>query len=306
MVSPGRLSAARSVPDGIERPPYIGGTALARRADGGDRLGRMRRSGRLAADIARAAALYIRPGVTTDDIDELCHTMAVEAGAYPSPLGYAPNGYPFPKSVCTSVNEVICHGIPDSRVLNEGDIISVDVTVYREGVHGDTCITVGVGAVDPLSEALVGITRQALASAISVVRPGAPLNAIGRAVQDVAEPAGFSVVRDFVGHGVGEEFHTSPQVPHFYLDRLWEAARPGMTFTIEPMITTGSYQVHMWPDGWTAVTADRSRCAQFEHSLVVTDDGVEILTEPTEKSGHPYWDSGEQARPREALGARPA
>lgn len=251
----------------------------------------MRRSGRLAADIARAASLFVRPGVTTDDIDELCHTMAVEADAYPSPLGYASGGVPFPKSVCTSVNEVICHGIPDSRALQEGDIVSIDVTVYREGVHGDTCVTVPVGAVGTVSERLIDVTRQALAAAISVVKPGTPLSSIGRAIQEVAEPVGFGVVRDFVGHGVGEEFHTTPQVPHFYTELAWSKARPGMTFTIEPMITAGSYEVAMWPDGWTAMTADRSRCAQFEHSLLVTEDGVEILTVPTEKAGHPYWAS---------------
>jgi methionyl aminopeptidase len=288
-VSAGRVSTLREVPESIERPPYlVAGASLKARA-ARDRADRMRRTGRLAADIARAAALFVRPGVTTDQVDELCHTLAVEAGAYPSPLGYAPNGVPFPKSVCTSVNEVICHGIPDSRPLREGDIVSIDVTVYREGVHGDTCVTVGVGEIDRRSAQLVDVTRRALEEAISVVRPGSPLNAIGRAVQAVAEPAGFGVVRDFVGHGVGEEFHGSPQVPHYYAENMWEVARPGMTFTIEPMVTAGAYQVAMWPDGWTAVTADRSRCAQFEHSLLVTDDGAEVLTAPADKEGHPYW-----------------
>lgn len=294
-VAPGSPGTGRRVPEDIERPPYVrphpGPSAgLGSPAGGGDRDERMRRTGRLAADIARSAALAVEPGVTTDEIDELCHTMAVEAGAYPSPLGYAPAGRPFPKSVCTSVNEVICHGIPDDRALREGDIISIDVTVYREGVHGDTCVTVAVGQVDPLSRRLIDVTRRALAAAIAVVKPGAPMNLIGRAVQEVAEPAGFGVVRDFVGHGVGEEFHTVPQVPHFYSEGNRAIARPGMTFTIEPMITAGGYQVAMWPDGWTAVTADRSRCAQFEHSLLVTEDGAEVLTAPTEKAGHPYWD----------------
>lgn len=250
---------------------------------------RMRRSGQLAADIARAAALAVRPGTTTDEIDEMCHNMAVEAGAYPSPLGYRPSGTPFPKSICTSVNEVICHGIPDARPLVEGDIISIDVTVYREGVHGDTCVTVPVGEVSAESRRLIDVTRRCLQAGIAQVAPGTPLNAIGRAIQEVAEPEGFSVVRDFVGHGVGEEFHTTPQIPHFFSPGLWQVARPGLTFTIEPMISTGSYEVVMWPDGWTAMTADRSRCAQFEHSLAVTEEGVEVLTVPTTTEGHPYW-----------------
>ena len=234
----------------------------------------MRRTGALAAEVLIAACEQVRAGVTTDAIDRFVHDAAVTAGAYPSPLGY--RGYP--KSVCTSVNEVICHGIPDSRRIADGDIINVDVTVYREGVHGDTSVTLMVGEVDGHSRRLVVETRAALYAGIAAVRAGAAVSGIGRAIQNHAMKHRLGVVREFIGHGVGTEFHAGLQVPHYYDRRASTPLLEAMTFTIEPMLTLGSPQVEMWDDGWTAVTADGRRTAQFEHTLAVTADGAELLT----------------------------
>jgi methionyl aminopeptidase len=235
----------------------------------------------------------VAPGVTTDELDRLCHEAVLARGAYPSPLAYGGPDNPFPKSICTSVNEVICHGIPDDRPLRDGDIVNLDVTVFREGVHGDTNATFAVGDIDPESARLVTVTRDCLALAIDAARPGQPLNVIGQAIQAHAEANGFGVVRDFVGHGVGRQFHTGFSVPHYYDPRATTILEPGMVFTIEPMITAGSWRVRMWPDGWTAVTADQRRTAQFEHTVLVTDAGGEILTVPSAglsaTAGHPYW-----------------
>ena len=234
----------------------------------------MRRTGSLAAEVLIAACEQVRPGVTTDAIDRFVHDAAVQAGAYPSPLGY--RGYP--KSVCTSVNEVICHGIPDSRRLADGDIVNVDVTVYREGVHGDTSVTLMVGDVDDHSRRLVAETRAALAAGIGAVRAGAAVSAIGKAIEAHARRHRLGVVREFIGHGVGTEFHSGLQVPHYYDRRASTMLREAMTFTIEPMLTLGSPMAAMWDDGWTAVTADGRRTAQFEHTLACTADGAEVLT----------------------------
>ena len=184
---------------------------------------------------------------------------------------------------------MICHGIPDDRPLAEGDIVNLDVTLYREGVHGDTNATFYVGAVDELSQRLVVVTRDSLMRGIEAAQPGRPINEIGRAIQDHAEGCGFGVVRDFVGHGIGEQFHTDVQICHYYNPRQTDTIEPGMTFTIEPMITTGSWRARMWSDGWTAVTVDGGRTAQFEHTILITDDGPEILTTPADTSTHPYW-----------------
>jgi methionyl aminopeptidase len=252
-------------------------------------LERMRRTCAAAADTLVAVGRLVAPGVTTDELDEACHRLAIEANAYPSPLGYGAPALPaYPKSLCTSVNEVICHGIPDDRPLREGDIVNLDVTLFREGVHGDTNATFVVGRTDPDSQRLITVTRDCLRHAIDSVRPGAQLRVIGRAIQDHAESNGFSVVRDFIGHGVGEQFHTAPEIPHYDAGTRTEL-QPGMVFTIEPMIATGSWRVRTWPDEWTAVTEDRKRTAQFEHTILVTDDGAEILTVPTDTSAHPYW-----------------
>ena len=292
-VRAGRVGDRRSVPQGIGRPSYADSGVVDRWSEptvkSASVIERMRRAGREAADVLATVAAAAAPGVTTDALDALCHRLALERNAYPSPLNYEGSVAPFPKSLCTSVNEVICHGIPDDRSLVDGDIVSLDVTLYIDGVHGDTCVTVPVGTVDDESRRLIRITRECLARAIDAVAPGRPLNVVGRAIQEHAEAAGFGVVRQFVGHGVGEMFHSGFYVPHYYDPGRLEPIEPGMTFTIEPMITLGAWQARMWPDGWTAVTADGRRAAQFEHTLLVTDDGAEILTTPADPASHPYW-----------------
>jgi methionyl aminopeptidase len=292
-VRPGRVSPVRTVPDTIAKPTWADGGFVERRetpwVQTPDIIERMRRTGREAADTLAALGQLIRPGMTTEEIDIASHEMAIERNSYPSPLGYPGMLDPFPKSLCTSVNEVICHGIPDDRPLADGDIVNLDVTLFKEGVHGDTNATFFVGQVDELSDRLVRVTRECLELGIAAARPGRPINEIGRAIQTHAEAAGFGVVRDFVGHGINEQFHTDLQICHYYHPRQTDIIEPGMTFTIEPMITAGSWKVRLWDDGWTAVTADGSRTAQFEHTLVITDDGAEILTTPTDTSTHPYW-----------------
>ena len=292
-VRAGRIGPRRPVPEGIARPSYADSGVVDRWQEATvkspDVIRRMRRAGREAADALALVAAAARPGVTTDALDELCHAEALRRHAYPSPLNYEGSVQPFPKSLCTSVNEVICHGIPDDRRLVDGDIVSLDVTLFIDGVHGDTCVTVPVGDVDPDSRRLITVTRECLARAVDVVAPGRPVNAIGREIQLHAEAAGFGVVRQFVGHGVGEMFHSGFYIPHYFDPSRTEPMEPGMTFTIEPMITMGGWKARMWDDGWTAVTADGRRTAQFEHTLLVTDDGVEILTTPTDTASHPYW-----------------
>lgn len=277
-VRPGTLSPTRQVPPHIDRPPYAeSGRAVRRpepRVKSPEVIERMRRTGRAAAEVLAVTASHIRPGITTDELDAIAHAEAVARDAYPSPLNY--NG--FPKSLCTSVNEVICHGIPDDRPLRDGDIVNLDVTLFREGVHGDTDATFLVGEVDAESQRLVRVTRESMERGIEAVRPGQPISDIGRAIQEHAEGEGYGVVRDFIGHGIGEQFHTDLQIPHYYTPHASTIMEPGMTFTIEPMITMGTYQFRLWPDGWTAVTNDGLRTAQFEHTVLVTDGGAEVLT----------------------------
>ncbi|MCX7807691.1 MAG: type I methionyl aminopeptidase [Deltaproteobacteria bacterium] len=247
-------------------------------------LERMRDACRLAADCLLFIGEHIRPGITTDEIDRLVHDWIVKHGAYPSPLNYRPRGAPrpYPKSVCTSVNEVVCHGVPGNQVLRDGDIINVDVTVYYKGHHGDTSATFYVGTPSADAIRVVEASRQALEAGIAAVRPDARIFDIGAAIQEVAERNGCSVVRDYVGHGIGREFHMPPQIPHyrpgpgsgFRNMRL----RPGMVFTIEPMINLGSHETEVLSDGWTVVTKDRKLSAQFEHTVLVTRTGCEVLT----------------------------
>ena len=278
----GRISALRPVPDDIELPTYVVEGEVVRwdepRIKSADTIERMRRTGAEAARVLALTGAAAEPGVTTDELDRICHDAIVAAGAYPSPLLYGGPDNPFPKSVCSSLNEVICHGIPDDRPLRDGDILNLDVTIFREGVHGDTNRTFLVGEVDPESRRLVRVTRECLERAIDAVEPGEPFNVIGRAIQGHAEAEGFGVVRSFVGHGIGEQFHSDIQIPHYYEPRFTTPMEPGMTFTIEPMITMGAHEHHLWDDGWTAVTIDRKRTAQFEHTILVTDDGAEVLT----------------------------
>lgn len=277
-VRPGLVGPLRTVPSSIPRPPY------ARTGDPGrstsdvvrsvEEIEAMRRAGSASAEILILAGQLVAPGVKTDTIDALVHEETIKRGGYPSPLNYRG----FPKSVCTSVNEVICHGIPDSRPLREGDIINVDVTTYLDGVHGDTSCTFLVGEVDDLSRNLVIETHRSLLAAIATVKPGAPFNEIGKAIERNARKHRLGVVRDFIGHGVGTEFHSNLQIPHYYNPRLTRAMELGMSFTIEPMLTLGGIESVFWDDGWTALTSDRSRTAQFEHTMVVGEQGAEIMT----------------------------
>jgi len=268
----------RPVPSNIVKPHYAD-TGVVKRTDEArvktpEVIKCMRHAGVMAADILRRAGDIVKPGVTTEEIDIFVHDLTIECGAYPSPLNY--HGYP--KSVCTSVNEVICHGIPDSRALEEGDIVNLDVTVFVNGVHGDTNATFAVGNISQTDADLIRITEECMWKGIEAVVPGQPINDIGRAIETHAKQHKLGVVRAFIGHGIGENFHTDIQVLHYYDPRHTMVMRPGMTFTIEPMITLGTWQHRMWDDDWTAVTADGSRTAQFEHMVVVTDTGVEVLT----------------------------
>jgi methionyl aminopeptidase len=236
----------------------------------------MRIAGRLAAQALEEVGRHVAPGVTTDFLDKIGHEFICDHGAYPSPLGY--RGYP--KSLCTSLNEVICHGIPDDTAVADGDIINIDVTVYIGGVHGDTNATFLAGEVDEESRLLVERTREAMARGVKAVAPGRPLNTVGLVIEKYASRFGYGVVRDFTGHGIGKTFHSGLVVPHYDDPRNTVVMEPGMTFTIEPMITLGTITYDVWKDGWTAVTKDHKRTAQFEHTVLVTEDGHEILTLP--------------------------
>lgn len=269
----------RYVPDSIVKPPYAETGIVPRynesRIKEPDVIERMRIAGAAAKDILRRAGEMVRPGITTDEIDIFVHDACIAMGGYPSPLNY--HGYP--KSVCTSVNEVICHGIPDSRVLEDGDVINLDVTIYLNGVHGDTNATFAVGNISEQDKHLMAVTEECMWHGIEVVKPGVMINEIGRAIEVHAKKHKYGVVRAFIGHGIGENFHTDIQVLHYYDPRNTMILREGMTFTIEPMITASGESRHkMWDDDWTAVTADGSRTAQYEHTMVVTKDGVEVLT----------------------------
>ena len=277
---PGRLSPMRTVPAPIARPEYVGREAPTPNADGDrytlEEVERIRAAGRIAAGAIEAAASVIRPGVTTDELDRIAHEYVVAHGAYPSTLGY--RGYP--KSSCISVNEVICHGIPDDTVLEGGDLVNIDVTAYLDGYHGDLNHTFLVGEASEAAELLVERTREALARAIRTVAPGRQVNVIGRAIEAYAKRFGYGVVRDYTGHGVGRAFHTGLVIPHYDGPEFDTVMEPGMVFTIEPMLTLGSIEWEVWKDDWTVVTRDRSLTAQFEHTLVVTERGAEILTLP--------------------------
>src|SRR4051812_37488396 len=278
-LTPGKLSPARPVPAHIERPEYVGRKEPRRTGteiQDAETVERMRIAGRLAAQATVLAGEHCKPGVTTDEIDRVVHEFLCDHGAYPSTLGYRG----FPKSCCTSLNEVICHGIPDSTVIENGDILNVDVTAYLDGVHGDTNQTFCVGDVAEEARLLVERTREATMRGIKAVAPGRALNVVGRVIEAYAKRFGYGVVRDFGGHGIGESFHSGLFVPHYDQPELDVVMEPGMTFTIEPMITLGTHEWEMWYDGWTVVTKDRRWTAQFEHTVLVTDDGHEILTLP--------------------------
>jgi len=278
-VRPGTVSAPRAVPAGIARPPYIAtggqpsGRELAPLTDARD-IARLRAACAAAKRVLDTVGRAVRPGITTDELDAVSHDAYIAEGGYPSPLGYRG----FPKSICTSVNEVVAHGIPDDRPLADGDIVNCDITIYLDGMHGDCSATFAVGDVAPDVQRLVDVTRECLARGVDAVRRGGRVRDIGRAIERHAHRNGFGVVRELVGHGIGEEFHAAPYVHHYDEPRDRTRLRPGMAFTIEPMITLGDPAVVQWDDGWTIVTLDGRPSAQFEHTVLVTDAGVEVLT----------------------------
>ena len=245
----------------------------------------MRRAGKLAAETLDFIGPHVRPGITTGQLDDLCHQFIVDHGAVPAPLGY----HGFPKSICTSVNHVVCHGIPGDKRLEDGDIVNIDVTVIVDGWHGDTSRMYWSGDVGVKARRLCEITYDAMMLGIEAVKPGATTGDIGVAIQRLVEKERFSVVRDFCGHGVGRVFHDSPNILHYGESGTGTVLKPGMFFTVEPMVNAGKWQVKMLNDGWTAVTKDRSLSAQFEHTIGVTETGVEIFTlSPTGQHRPPY------------------
>ncbi len=278
-ISAGLVSPQRLVPAAIARPEYVGkpGPTVHRVSDvqSSDVIERMRVAGALAAQALAEAGKHVAPGVTTDSLDAVVHEFLCENGAYPSTLGY--KGYR--KSCCTSLNEVICHGIPDSTVIVDGDIVNIDVTAYIDGVHGDTNATFLAGDVSEEVRLLVERTAEATRRGIAAVAPGRQLNVVGRVIEAYARRFGYGVVRDFTGHGIGESFHSGLFVPHYDEPALDMVLEPGMTFTVEPMITLGTHEWEMWPDNWTVVTKDGRWTAQFEHTVLVTDSGREVLTD---------------------------
>jgi methionyl aminopeptidase len=278
-VRPGSVSPERAVPAGIRRPPYIasGGVPSGRQLPpltDPDAIERLRRAGQAARRVLDHVGSLVRPGVTTDELDAAAHEAYIEEGGYPSPLGYRG----FPKSICTSVNEVVAHGIPDDRRLLDGDIVNCDITIYLDGMHGDCSATFLCGDVAEEVRDLVAVTQRALDAGVAAVRPGARVRDIGRAIQAVAHSHGYGIVRELVGHGIGEEFHSAPYVHHYDEPRDRNRLRQGMAFTVEPMLTLGEPDVLQWSDGRTIATLDAAPSAQFEHTVIVTDTGVEILT----------------------------
>ena len=279
-VTAATVSPRRPVPPSIPRPEYVDRPTPARfegsEVKDAETIEKMRAAGRLAAQARELVGAHVAPGITTDELDRIGHEFLCDHGAYPSTLGYRG----FPKSLCSSVNEVICHGIPDGRVVEDGDIVNIDITAFLDGVHGDTNATFLAGDVDEESRLLVERTREALDRGIRAVRPGRRINVIGRVIESYAKRYGYGVVRDFTGHGIGTSFHSGLVVPHYDTDHYDDLIEVGMTFTIEPMLNLGTHEWDMWEDQWTVVTKDRRRSAQFEHTLLVTPSGAEVLTNP--------------------------
>jgi len=277
-LKPGVVTPMRLVPSAIPRPEYVGKKAPKKHAGSDvqsqEVIEKMRIAGRIAALALAEVGANVAPGITTDELDRIGHEFLLDHNAYPSTLGYRD----FPKSLCASLNEVICHGIPDSTVVAEGDICNIDITAFIHGVHGDTNATFLAGEVDEQSRLLVERTQESLTRAIAAVRPGRPINVIGRVIESYAKRFGYGVVRDFTGHGISTTFHSGLIIPHYDTEHFDTVIEEGMTFTIEPMLTLGTHTWDMWDDDWTVVTKDRLRSAQFEHTLVVTATGAEILT----------------------------
>lgn len=280
-LTPGVISKQLLVPSSISRPEYVGKPAPAEWTGGHtkspDQIAKIRAAGKIAAEAIALVGASAKAGVTTDELDKLAHEYIISQGAYPSTLGYRG----FPKSCCTSLNEVICHGIPDNTVLVDGDILNVDITAFMDGFHGDSNSTFLIGEVSKEVSDLVDRTREALNRAIAVVLPGRPINVIGRTIESYAKRFNYGVVRDFTGHGIGEAFHSGLVIPHFdAAPNYSNTMEVGMVFTIEPMLTLGTHEWDLWSDNWTVTTKDKSITAQFEHTLVVTESGAEVLTLP--------------------------
>jgi len=278
---PGRVSPLRSVPAEIARPEYVGKKEPSPYTGSDvytpDEIELIRESGRIAAQAIALVGESVRPGITTEELDVIGHEFLIANGAYPSTLGYRG----FPKSICSSVNEVICHGIPDDTVIEDGDIVNIDITAYKNGFHGDSNQTFIAGTATEEVALLLERTREALNRGIKAVAPGRQVNVIGRAIESYAKRFGYGVVRDFTGHGVGAAFHSGLIIPHYDSAPLHDdVMEVGMVFTIEPMLTLGTHEWDMWEDDWTVVTRDKSITAQFEHTLVVTERGAEVLTLP--------------------------
>jgi methionyl aminopeptidase len=286
-ITPGSVSPMRPVPASISRPEYVGKKEAARWRGGdvhSDELVELIRiSSKIAAQALAEVGRNVAPGVTTETLDRVGHEFMLDHGAYPSTLGYpASSGRtPFPKALCTSVNEVICHGIPDDTVIQEGDIVKVDITAFKNGVHGDNCGSFIAGEGTEESRQLVDVTREAMMRGIRAAQPGRQVNVIGRVIEKYASRFGYQSVRNYTGHGVGPAFHSGLVIPHYdsapYHDDIIE---PGMVFTVEPMLAAGSEANEEWVDGWTVVTSDGSWVAQFENTIYITPDGPEVLTTP--------------------------
>lgn len=297
------VSPTSEVPESIPRPEYAANgepiNEMRSRAQNSvpiytpKQIAGIRKACLLARQILDKAHAAVRPGVTTDEIDKVVHAATVEAGAYPSPLNY----WNFPKSVCTSVNEVICHGIPDQRPLEAGDIVNVDVTAYYKGYHGDLNETFVVGEVDEESKKLTKVAYECLMQAIAAVKPGVRYREMGAIISKHAESNGLSVVKTYCGHGIGEWFHCAPNIPHYRGNKAVGTMKEGQVFTIEPMINVGTWRDQTWPDGWTATTADGKRSAQFEHTLVVTASGCDVLTARLPESPPLWWEAGAAKQP---------
>jgi methionyl aminopeptidase len=276
---PGKISTLRAVPSTIVRPEYVGKPGPADH-EGGDKydeetIQRIRVASKLAAQALDLVLSAVKPGVTTDRLDQIGHDFLIANGAYPSTLGYRG----FPKSLCSSLNEVICHGIPDDTVISEGDLVNIDITAFIDGVHGDNNGTVIAGSAPEEVRLLVERTHEAMMRGIKAAKPGREVNIIGRAIESYAKRFNYGVVRDFTGHGVGTSFHTGLIIPHYDEPDYKNIIEPGMVFTIEPMLTLGSQDWDMWKDGWTITTKDKKYSAQFEHTILITESGAEILTE---------------------------
>ncbi|XP_020619380.1 methionine aminopeptidase 1-like [Orbicella faveolata] len=295
VLRPWPKSPRREVPDHIQKPDYAEtGVPLSEikskqsmqiKVLNEEEIEKMRVACRLAREVMDTAARNVKVGITTDELDRIVHEACLERNCYPSPLNY----HGFPKSCCTSVNEVICHGIPDLRPLENGDLLNIDITIYYNGFHGDLNETYFVGEVDEESKQLVKVTYECINQAIAAVKPGVKYREIGNIIQKHAQAHGFSVVKSYCGHGIHELFHTAPSVPHYSKNKAVGVMKPGHTFTIEPMISQGTWRDEIWPDNWTAVTQDGKRSAQFEQTLLVTDIGCDILTLRPDDNGRAHF-----------------